>query len=63
MSKIQCKVNIANGAVIDFANDVLPVKWMEVYPFRVKQSESLFHATIKWFLKADMSSYKPPPHL
>ena len=33
MSKIQFDVNVANGVAIDVANDVLPVWWMEVYPF------------------------------
>ena len=36
-------VDVAN----DVVNDVLPVKWMEVYPFRINQSKSLFHAAIK----------------
>ena len=27
-------VNVANGVAIDVANDVLPIYWMEVYPFR-----------------------------
>ena len=35
MSKIQFDVNVANGVAIDIANDVLPVWWMEVYPFRI----------------------------
>ena len=35
MSEIQFNVNVANGVAIDFANDVLPVLWMEVYPCRV----------------------------
>ena len=48
MSKIQFDVNVANGVAIDVANDTLPVWWMEVYPFRVNQSESLLHAEIKW---------------
>ena len=48
MSKIQFDVNVANGVAVDVANDVLPVWWMEVYPFRVYQSESLLHAEIKW---------------
>ena len=45
MSEIQFDVNVANGV----ANDVLPVWWMEVYPFRINQSESMLHAEIKWF--------------
>ena len=44
MSEIQFYVNIANGVAIDIANDILPFSWMEVYPFRVNQSESLLHA-------------------
>ena len=47
MSEIQFDVNFANGDAIDVANNVLPVKWIEVYPFRVNQSESLLHAGIK----------------
>ena len=47
MSGIQFDVNVANGVAIDVANDILPVWWMEVYPFRVNQSESLLHAEIK----------------
>ena len=49
MSEVHFDVNIANGVVIDVAIDVLPVWWMEVYPFRVIQSEALLHAEIKWF--------------
>ena len=41
MSEIQFDVNVAKGVAIDVANHVLPVWWMEVYPFRVNQSESL----------------------
>ena len=26
-------INVANGVAIDVANDILPVWWMEVYPF------------------------------
>ena len=47
--KIQLEVNVANGFAIDVANNVLPVWWMEVYPFRVDQSKSLLHAEIKWY--------------
>ena len=47
MSKIQFDVNVANGVAIDVANTVLPVWSMEVYPFRLNQSKSLFHAKIK----------------
>ena len=47
MSKIQFDVNVANGVAINVANDILRVWWMEVYPFRVNQSESLLHAEIK----------------
>ena len=32
MPKTQFDVNIPNGVAIDVANDVLPVRWMEVYP-------------------------------
>ena len=39
MSEIQFNVNVANGVAIDVANDILPVRWMEVYPFCVNQSE------------------------
>ena len=41
MPKIQFDVKFANGVVIDVANDVLPVWWMEIYPFRLNQSKSL----------------------
>ena len=47
MSEIQFDVNVTNGVAFDIANDVLPVSWMEVYPFRVNQSESLLYAEIK----------------
>ena len=46
MSEIHFDINVANGVAIDVANDVLPVWWMEVNPFRVNQSESLLHAEI-----------------
>ena len=39
-------INVANGVVIGVAHDVLPVKWMELYPFRINQSKSLFYAAI-----------------
>ena len=39
-------VNVSNDVDIDVANDVLPVKWMEVYPFSIHQLKSLFHAAI-----------------
>ena len=42
-------VNFANDVATDVANDLLPVWWMEVYPFCFNQSESLLHAEIKWF--------------
>ena len=42
MSKIQFDVNVANGVAIDVASDVLPVWWMEVYPFRFKQSNHCY---------------------
>ena len=48
-SEIQFDFNVASGVAIDVANDALPVWWMEVYPFRVNQSESLLHTEIKWF--------------
>ena len=47
MSKIQFDVDIAIGVAIDVANDVLPVWWMEVYPFHFSPSKSLLHAEIK----------------
>ena len=36
-------VNVANCVAIDFANNVLSVEWMEVYPFRINQSKSLIN--------------------
>ena len=48
MSEIQFDIHVANGVAIDVANDVHPVWWIEVYPFRVNQSESLLHAEIEW---------------
>ena len=48
MPKIHFDVNVANGVAIDIANDLLPVWWMEVYPFCLIQSKSLLHAEIKW---------------
>ena len=47
MSKIQFDVDVANGAAIAVAYGVLPIWWMEVYPFRVSQSKPLLHAEIK----------------
>ena len=44
------KIDVANGLAINVANDVLPVWWMEVYPFRFSQSKSPLHAEIKWYL-------------
>ena len=44
MSKIEFDVNVATDIAIDVAKDVLPVWWMEVYPFRVNQSKLLLHA-------------------
>ena len=35
MYKIQFDVDVDFGADIDVANDVLPILWMEVYPFRL----------------------------
>ena len=43
MSKIQLDVEVANGVAIDVANDVYPICWMDVYPFRYNQSKSLLH--------------------
>ena len=51
MYEIQFDVNVANDVAIDVANDVLPVSWIEVYPFRVNQSESLLYAELKCFNK------------
>ena len=47
--KSQFDVNVANRVAIDFANNVLPVWWMEVYPLRFNQSKSLLHAETKWY--------------
>ena len=47
MSVIQFDVNVANGVAIEVTNDVLPVWWMEVYPFRANQSEELLRVEIK----------------
>ena len=47
MSEIHFDVIFANGVAIDVANDVLPVWWIEVYHFRVNQSESLLHGEIR----------------
>ena len=41
------KIHFALNVAIDFANNVLPVWWIEVYPFRLNQSKSLLHAEIK----------------
>ena len=41
---------LLNGVAIDVAKDVLPVGWMEVYPFRSNQSEFLLHAEINELL-------------
>ena len=46
MSLNEFYVNVVNGVNIDVANDILPVWWMEVYPFRFHQSKSLLHAEI-----------------
>ena len=46
ISKIQFDVDVAYGVAFYVANDVLPVWWMEVYPFRFRQSKSLLHAEI-----------------
>ena len=45
--KSQFDVNVANRVAINVANDVLPIWWMEVYPFGFNQSKSLLHAEIK----------------
>ena len=47
MSKIQFDVNISNGVDINFANNLLPVSWMEVYPKCFIQLKLLLHATSK----------------
>ena len=59
MSKIQFEFNVATDIAFDVANDVLPVWWMEVYPFRVNQSKLLLHAEIKW-LKGDFECSQTP---
>ena len=41
----------------DVANDVIPVWWMEVYPFRFNQSKSLLQAGIKWLAYTSTSLY------
>ena len=56
MFKMQFGIIVANSVVIDIANDVILVGWMEVYPFRVDQSKSLLYAEIKWL-------YNPSPIL
>ena len=40
-------VNVANEVAIDVANDVLPVKWMKVYPARFTQSKSMLNTELK----------------
>ena len=60
MSEIQFDVKVAKGVAIDFANDILPVWWMEVYPFRVNQSESLLHAEIKLYKNSLRDSVSKP---
>ena len=40
MSKIQSDIYVANDVAIDATNDVLPVWWMEEYPFLINQSKS-----------------------
>ena len=47
MPKILFDVDVANIIAIDIADDILPVWWMEVYPFCFDQSESLLHTEIK----------------
>ena len=49
MSEIQCNVNVANNVAIDVITNVFPVWWIEVYPFRVYQSELLLHTEIKLY--------------
>ena len=39
----------ANDVAIDVAYNLLPVWWMEVYPFRVNQSKSLLHVKLNDF--------------
>ena len=50
MYNIQFDVNFSKSVAIDVAYDVLSVWWMEVYPIRFNQSESLLHAEIKLLL-------------
>ena len=47
MSKIQFDVDVANDIAIDVVHGVLPVRWMEVYPFPFNQSKLLLHVEIK----------------
>ena len=47
MHKNQFDDNITNGVAIYVANDVPPVKWMEVYPNHFNQSKTLLHKEIK----------------
>ena len=48
MPKGQFDIDVANGVAIDFANDVLLICWIEVYPFRFNQSKSLLHVIINY---------------
>ena len=47
MPKNQFDINVAYRVAGDVASHVLPVWWMEVYPFRLNQSKSLLHVKIK----------------
>ena len=47
MHKIQFDVYVAIGDAADFSNNVVPVWWMEIYPFRLNKSKSLLHVEIK----------------
>ena len=48
MPWIPFDIYVPNGVAIDVANGlhVLPVWWMDVFPFRFNQSKSLLHAEI-----------------
>ena len=38
MPKTQSDVNVANGGAINFAYDVTPIWYIDIYPFRLNQS-------------------------
>ena len=44
---MQFDVNVANGAAIEAANDILIIRWIKVNPKRFIRSKSLLHANIK----------------